>query len=951
MSENSMLRQRKTSHIAGANAEYVDALYERFLANPDAVSADWKSYFSNLPSINESTLNDTSHKTVQEYYLLKAKNSTRVEKLLAASTVSTEYERKQVKVVQLIAGYRNRGHQAARLDPLGIMHRDDVPDLQLHHYGLSDADLDLIFQTGTLFLGKPEATLAEILECLNQTYCKNVGVEYMHIVDTEERRWIQEYMETERSHPEYSKEEKLNIYDRIVAADGLESYLAGRYPGTKRFGLEGGESLIAILDECIQRLGSQGAKEIVIGMAHRGRLNVLVNILGKKPEELFDEFDGNQIMAYGAGDVKYHQGFSSNMITAGGETHIALASNPSHLEIVSPVVEGSVRARQDRRKDENHDMVVPIIVHGDAAFAGQGVVMETFQMSQTRGFHTGGTIHVIVNNQVGFTTSKREDARSTEYCTDVAKMVQAPIIHVNADNPEAVLFVTQLAVDYRTRFKKDIVIDMICYRRRGHNEADEPSGTQPIMYKHIKQHRSVLDLYGDQLMAEGVLTVDAVSEKKEAYRNNLTSEDNVVRAFVKEPNKSMFVDWSKYVGHDYDEHSDTSFDHKRLTELSEALLTYPDDLVVQRQVSKVLETRQQMASGLVPVNWGFAENAAYASLLDEGFTVRLTGQDCGRGTFSHRHAVLHDQTSGRAYIPLAHLTEEDDFWIYDSLLSEEAVLAFEYGYSTTTPSALSVWEAQFGDFANGAQVVIDQFIAAGEAKWNRVCGLTMLLPHGYEGQGPEHSSARLERFLQLCAQKNMEVCAPTTPAQIFHLLRRQMKRMMRKPLVIMSPKSLLRHPKAISLLQELSDGTFETVIDDPQVVEEQRHESISRIVLCSGKVYYDIKAEQEDECAENVTVIRLEQMYPPPVDTLMKVLAKYQHATSLVWCQEEPRNQGAYYRMKFELGDDLTMMNNKWKMTYAGRPAAASPAVGYAFLHAREQKQLVRDALGLAAVK
>lgn len=595
-------------------------------------------------------------------------------------------------------------------------------------------------------------------------------------------------------------------------------------------------------------------------MAHRGRLNVLVNTLGKNPRDLFDEFEGKKIVELGSGDVKYHQGFSSNVMTSGGEVHLALAFNPSHLEIVSPVVEGSVRARQDRRKDSSGDKVVPISIHGDAAFAGQGVVMETFQMSQTRAYKTGGTIHLVINNQVGFTTSRQDDARSTEYATDVAKMIQAPIFHVNGDDPEAVLFVTQLAVDYRMQFKRDVVIDLVCYRRRGHNEADEPSGTQPLMYQQIAKQRTTRELYADALVNAGVLSAEQVQSKIDDYRDALDNGLHVVKSLVKEPNKELFVDWRPYLGHAWTARHDTRFDLKTLQELSSKMLEVPEGFVVQRQVSKIYEDRQKMAAGGLPINWGFAETLAYATLLFEGHPVRMTGQDVGRGTFSHRHAVLHNQKDDSVYVPLANLFDgQPRLDIYDSFLSEEAVLAFEYGFATTTPNSLVIWEAQFGDFANGAQVVIDQFITSGESKWGRLCGLTMLLPHGYEGQGPEHSSARLERYLQLCAEQNIQVCVPTTPAQVYHMLRRQVIRPLRKPLVVMTPKSLLRHKLAISTLEDLANGSFQTVIPEIDSLDPKK---VDRVVLCSGKVYYDLLEKRRAEGREDTAIVRIEQLYP-----------------------------------------------------------------------------------------
>jgi 2-oxoglutarate dehydrogenase E1 component len=631
-------------------------------------------------------------------------------------------------------------------------------------------------------------------------------------------------------------------------------------------------------------------------------------------------------------------------MTPGGELHLALAFNPSHLEIVSPVVEGSVRARQERRKDEVGELVAPIVIHGDAAFAGQGVVMETFQMSQTRAYKTGGTIHIVLNNQVGFTTNKREDARSTEYCTDVAKMVQAPIFHVNADDPEAVLFVTQMAVDYRTEFRKDVVIDLVCYRRRGHNEADEPSVTQPLMYRKIKQHKTTRDLYAARLIAEGVITEQEDQAQVELYRDSLDRGEPLVSGLVSEPNQSLFVDWSPYLGHEWTLEAETGMDLHDMQALAHDTNVAPDNFPLQRQVAKILEDRRKMAAGATPVNWGFAETLAYASLLRAGYPVRLTGQDVGRGTFSHRHAVLHNQKDESVHIPLQHIEEEQaPFVIYDSLLSEEAVLAFEYGYSTTMPRGLVIWEAQFGDFANGAQVVIDQFITSGEHKWSRLCGLTMLLPHGYEGQGPEHSSARLERFMQLCAEHNIQVCMPSTPAQVFHMLRRQAIRPLRKPLIVMSPKSLLRHKEAISSLEDLAQGRFYNVLDESDDLDKAK---VRRVVICSGKVYYDLRAARREREIDHIAILRLEQLYPFPEAELLEALSGYPNVEDAVWCQEEPMNQGAWYSSQHHMRRIIHRHKVDVYLRYVGREASAAPAAGYMALHLRQQEQFIDDALG-----
>ncbi|WP_442108835.1 2-oxoglutarate dehydrogenase E1 component [Pseudomonas sp. NUPR-001] len=940
MQESVMQRMWESAHLSGGNAAYVEELYELYLHDPNAVPEEWRTYFQKLPA-EGSTATDVSHSTIRDHFVLLAKNQRRAQPVSAGS-VSSEHEKKQVEVLRLIQAYRMRGHQAAKLDPLGLWQRPAPVDLSINHYGLTNADLDTTFRAGDLFIGKEEASLREIFDALQQTYCRTIGAEFTHIVDSEQRSWFQQRLESVRGRPAVSADVQSHLLERVTAAEGLEKYLGTKYPGTKRFGLEGGESLIPMLDEMIQRSGSYGTKEVVIGMAHRGRLNVLVNTFGKNPRELFDEFEGKKKVELGSGDVKYHQGFSSNVMTAGGEVHLAMAFNPSHLEIVSPVVEGSVRARQDRRNDTVGDKVLPISLHGDAAFAGQGVVMETFQMSQTRGFKTGGTVHIVINNQVGFTISNPLDSRSTEYATDVAKMIQAPILHVNGDDPEAVLFVTQLAIDYRMQFKRDVVIDLVCYRRRGHNEADEPNGTQPLMYQQIAKQRTTRELYAESLIQAGRLDAERVQAKVDEYRNALDNGLHVVKSLVKEPNKELFVDWRPYLGHTWTARHDTRFDLKTLQELSAKLLELPEGFVVQRQVSKIYEDRQKMQAGGLPINWGYAETMAYATLLFEGHPIRMTGQDIGRGTFSHRHAVLHNQKDASTYLPLKNLyAGQPRFDLYDSFLSEEAVLAFEYGYSTTTPNALVIWEAQFGDFANGAQVVVDQFITSGEHKWGRLCGLTMLLPHGYEGQGPEHSSARLERYLQLCAEHNVQVCVPTTPAQIYHLLRRQVIRPLRKPLIVLTPKSLLRHKLAISTLEELAEGSFQTVIPEIDTLDPKK---VTRLVLCSGKVYYDLLEKRRAEGREDIAIVRIEQLYPFPEDDLVEILAPYTNLKDVVWCQEEPMNQGAWYSSQHHMRRILTRHNKELVLEYAGRDASAAPACGYASMHAEQQEKLLQDA-------
>ena len=944
MHESIMEKLWGTSHLDGTNSSYLEELYEAYLLDPNSVSEEWRDEFNKLPRVNDTVHSEIPHTPIRDHFLLLGKSHKKISASTLSPSISNDHEQKQLKVHQLATAYRFRGHQAANLDPLGLMQRESVPDLALSYHGLSEADYDTNFSTPSLYFGGDEATLKDIVTNLQKTYCSSIGAEFTHIVDTGERRWIEQRMESVKSSPELGKAAKLHILERLTAGEGLEKYLQNKYPGTKRFGLEGAESLIPLVDELIQRAGSYGTKEVVLGMAHRGRLNILVNILGKNPRDLFDEFEGKSIYNMGSGDVKYHQGFSSNVMTQGGELHLAMAFNPSHLEIVSPVVEGSVRGRQDRRNDEAGDLVIPVSIHGDAAFAGQGVVMETFQMSQTRGFKTGGTIHIVVNNQVGFTISKQEDARSTEYCTDIAKMVQAPILHVNGDDPEAVVFATQIAVDYRQQFKKDVVIDLYCYRRRGHNEADEPAMTQPVMYTKIRNQKTTLQLYGQSLVNDAVISEQELNQVFEDYRGALENGQHVAKSLVMEPNDSLFVDWTPYLNQPFDDYFDTSIDIKKLQQLATQINTVPGDFVMQRQVAKNIDDRLKMAAGAMPVNWGFAETLAYATILDQGNPIRMTGQDIGRGTFVHRFAVLHHAKDASTYVPLENLSKDQpQFSLYDSFLSEEAVLAYEYGYSTTTPNALVIWEAQFGDFANGAQVVIDQFITSGEHKWGRLCGLVMLLPHGYEGQGPEHSSARLERYLQLCAEQNIQVCVPTTPAQVYHMLRRQATRNLRKPLVVMSPKSLLRHKDATSTLDELANGHFKTVIDevDTSIIKD----GVDRVVFCSGKVYYELVEKRRVDEQQNVAIIRIEQLYPFPEAALSEAMEGYPNVKNVAWCQEEPMNQGAWYSSQHHMRHVCQKVSPDLYLHYAGREASAAPAAGYMALHLEQQHKLIEDAL------
>ncbi len=945
--ESTFERMRRTSHLAAGNFSYMESMYDRWLANPGDVPRNWRSYFERLPNLGEVSGADVRHSTIVAHFERLGRNRFKARPEAAATDLSNEHNRKQAAVSELIASYRQYGHEEANIDPLGLMPRRRIRELDpLSNPILGAADLDDVFQVGSFHFGTETATLRAFVAALRETYCRTIGLEYTHIVNLDEVAWLEQRIESSRAQINPDTSGKLHLLERLTAAEGLETYLHNRYPGTKRFGLDGCESFIPLLDHSIQRIGASGCVECVIGMAHRGRLNVLVNILGKQPSDLFDEFEGKSVAALGSGDVKYHLGFSSDVHTPGGTLHLALSFNPSHLEIVAPVVQGSVRARQDRRSDPEGHLVVPIIVHGDAAFAGQGVVMESFQMSQTRGYSTGGSLHVILNNQIGFTTDERQDARSTEYCSEVAKIVQAPIFHVNADDPEAVLFVTELAVDYRMKYKKDVVIDLVGYRRHGHNEAEDPTRTQPVMYRRIHDLPRVSASYARQLISEGVIDESGVQKMASEYREALASGRHVALSLSSEPDASLFVNWLPYVGAAYDETIDTRFDEARLRKLASRLDRMPEGFELHKQVRSVLDDRLRMAAGARPVNWGFAEIMAYASLIDEGIPVRLTGQDVAIGTFSHRHARIYNQRDGAACTPLQELRSDVSFDIYNSLLSEEAVLAFEYGYAATTPTSLTIWEAQFGDFANGAQVVIDQFISSGELKWGRLCGLVMLLPHGYDGAGPEHSSARLERFLQLCAQDNMVLVVPSTPAQVFHMFRRHMKVPTRRPLVVMSAKNLLRYREAVSSIDELTQGHFCTVLPDPYKLNPQ---SVERVIICSGKVFYELSHRRHEVGLEGVDIIRIEQYFPFPQVALSRELDTYPSLKSIVWCQEEPRNQGAWFSSRHRIEHAIAASRHQVALTYAGREASAAPACGYLSRHIEEQRTLVDNALGISA--
>ena len=930
--------------LFGGNAPYVEEMYEKYLDNPGSVPDTWRDYFDALqhvPAPDGSNARDVAHLPVVNAFAQRAKSGgTRV----VLASADAEMGRKRTAAQQLIAAYRNVGQRWADLDPLKRTERPNIPEMDPAFYGFADADQETVFDTSNTFFGKNSMSLRELLNALRETYCGTLGAEYMYATDQDEKRWWQQKLESVRSKPNFNAEKKKHILGRLTAAEGLERFLHTKYVGQKRFSLEGGESFIAAMDELIQAAGSQGVQEIVIGMAHRGRLNVLVNTMGKQPKDLFAEFDHTAPEELTAGDVKYHQGFSSDVSTPGGPVHLSLAFNPSHLEIVNPVVQGSVRARMDRRSDPLGKQVLPVLVHGDAAFGGQGVNQETLALAQTRGYTTGGTVHIIINNQIGFTTSDPRDMRSSAFCTDIVKMVEAPVLHVNADDPEAVVLATQFALEYRMKFRKDVVVDIICFRKLGHNEQDTPSLTQPLMYKKIGAHPGTRKLFADKLTAQG-LGETLGDDMAKAYRAALDEGRHAADPVLTNFKTKFTVDWAPFLGKKWTDVGDTALPLGEWKRLAERLTTIPSTVTPHQLVRKVYDDRAAMGRGDIPVDWGMGEHMAFASLVASGYPVRLSGEDSGRGTFTHRHAVIHDQNREKwdvgTYVPLQNVADgQAPFVVIDSILSEEAVLGFEYGYASNDPNTMVIWEAQFGDFANGAQVVIDQFIASGEVKWGRVNGLTLMLPHGYEGQGPEHSSARLERFMQLAADTNMQIVQPTTASQIFHVLRRQMVRNVRKPLVIMTPKSLLRNKDATSALSDFTRGGFQTVIGE---LKEIKPEKVKRMVVCSGKVYYDLVKKREERGSDDVAIVRIEQLYPFAHKAFANEIKKYPNATEIVWAQDEPQNQGAWFFVQHYIHENML---DGQKLGYSGRAASASPAVGYSHLHQEQQKALVDGAFG-----
>jgi len=916
--------------------EYIEQLFEQYRHDPASLPAQWQAYFAGVSPDASDAAPSHSEMLARMVPTGVARAPGPVARATAAAASSHNDIEHPSKALYLIQAYRMHGHMHADLDPLKLNPRRPSPELDLAYYGLSAADMDKSFPTGDLAAAR-QLPLRDIVALLEETYCGHIGPEFMHITDSARRHWIQERLERVRSKPDYDTDTRRHIFGRIMHAEEFERFLHTRYAGQKRFSLEGGESLIPMLDVLIQESGSNGTKEIIMGMAHRGRLNVLANIMGKSMAEIFSEFEGTKLedAAQGQGDVKYHLGFSSDVLTPGGVVHVSLGFNPSHLEIITPVVLGSVRARQCRRRDKARREVLGVLIHGDAAFAGQGVVAESLELSKLRGFRVGGSIHIVVNNQIGFTVNPF-DARSSNYCTDIAKIVNAPILHVNGDDPEACCLATEIAVEYRNHFREDIVIDLICYRRHGHNETDSPEVTQPVMYRRIGEHPTIEQLYRDKLVEHRIMTKEDSEAMVETYRDGLDKLRRADRP-APSPANSLQGRWEGFVREGAEE-PDTAVTAKTLAELARTVHRLPAEFSLHARVEKIYEGRIQMMDGHQPIDWGCGETMAYATLVDEGGWVRLCGEDSGRSTFFHRHAVVYDQKTGKAMIPLRQVENDDlsHFTVIDSMLSEMAVLGYEYGYSVAEPRALCIWEAQYGDFANVAQVVIDQFIAAGESKWNRMSGLVLWLPHGYEGQGAEHSSARLERFLQLCAENNLLVVYPSTPAQLFHLFRRQLLGKMRKPLIMMAPKSMLRQKLSFSSLEDFTSGGFKPVIGETDAAIQPSR--TRRLLLCSGKVYYDLLEERNLKGITDVAMVRIERLYPFPYDELKQVTADFASTHEIVWVQEEPLNQGAWFQIEHCIDECLHAGQNLYRLT---RPAAASPAVGSAKRHKMQQDNLV----------
>ena len=953
---------KKTSFLAGVNSRQIEELYTQYLENPSSLTPDWRNFFQGLGDEEKNIIDNSNGPSWSRKKPIKIKIDKSIkinlEKENSSSDLKdisvTQAAKDSVRAIMLIRAYRIRGHLIANLDPLGIQQRDEHPELKPETYGFTQKDHKReIFLDGVLGLQK--ANLNTILKILKKTYSSNIGYEFMHMGDPQEKAWIRDRIEGPEKEITFTKNGRKAILNKILQAEGFEKYLHVKFVGTKRFGLDGAESLIPALEQIIKRGGNLGVKEIKIGMPHRGRLNVLANVMGKPFKAIFSEFFGKSVSAKKdfEGDVKYHLGASSNREFDGNVVHISLTDNPSHLEAVNPVVLGQVRAKQFFHKDPERKKVIPVLIHGDAAFAGQGVVAECFAMSGLPGHNIGGTIHVIVNNQIGFTTAPRF-ARSSPYPSDVAKLAQAPIFHVNGDDPEAVVHCAKVATEYRQKFNRDVVIDMVCYRRFGHNEGDEPSFTQPLMYKKIKSHPTTLNIYSETIANDGLLTRDQISKQKEDFKKFLEKEYKASETYKSELKWFEGV-WSRFKpGLGKDKRGVSGVDKDKLMQIGKKISTYPADFVIHKTLAKVFKQRFDMFDKNLPIDWSTAEALAFGTLLNEGFSVRLSGQDSGRGTFSQRHAVLRNQENHDRYIPCNNISKKQkNIEVIDSLLSELAVLGFEFGYSLSEPETLVLWEAQFGDFANGAQVIIDQFITSGEAKWGRASGLVMLLPHGYEGQGPEHSSARLERFLQMCAGENIQVMNCTTPANYFHALRRQIHRAFRKPLILMTPKSLLRHKRCVSTMKDFTKkNSFHRVLEDDAYHTESnlltlaRDKKISKVVICSGKVYFDLIESREKTKNNKVVFIRIEQIYPFPLKTLANLVKRYPNA-EFIWCQEEPKNMGAWNTVRIYIERSIAMTKiGQSKVKYVGRKASSSTATGNLNKHVAQQREILEKIVG-----
>ena len=964
-----------TSFLSKSNSSYIEQMYEKFCNDPNQLPDSWKQYFDALGEekelINKETNGaswapkkiksnvdidlDSYEKFIPSNLSYSIEEKIKKEKPQSSPIELEQSTKDSVRAIMMIRAYRIRGHLQADLDPLGLIKKENCPELLPETYGFTENDLDKkIFLDEVL--GLKYATLREILEILNRTYCSNIGIEFMHMTDPEEKSWIQQRIEGKDKEIQFTERGRKAILNRLIEAEGFEKYLAKKYVGTKRFGLDGCESLIPAMEQIVKRGGALGCKEVKIGMPHRGRLNILTNVIQKPLKKIFKEFSGDPGIASGgvSGDVKYHLGASANREFDNNLVHVSLTANPSHLEAVNPVVLGQVRAKQDYHDDAERNKVIPILLHGDAAFAGQGIVAECFAMSGLTGHNIGGTIHIIVNNQIGFTTQP-EFSRSSPYPSEVAKMVQAPIFHVNGDDPEAVTYCAKVATEYRQKFKRDVVLDIFCYRKYGHNEGDEPSFTQPLMYKKIKEHPSTLQKFADRLISEKVLTKKEFEDEKNAYQKRLDEEFEASKSYISNEHDWFTGVWSKFtteLGHD--RRGDTGIEIEKIKNLGKKLAHIPEGFNAHKTISRIYDARSKMFETGKDFDWAMAETLAFASLVDEGYGVRLVGQDSVRGTFSQRHAAINDQVTGERYYPLKHISnEQGQVEIIDSLLSEMGVLGFEYGYSLTDPDTLVLWEAQFGDFANGAQVIFDQFISSGEKKWTRASGLVMLLPHGYEGQGPEHSSARLERYLQACAQENIQVVNCTTPANYFHVLRRQIHRTFRKPLVVFTPKSLLRHKRCISEIEDFTkQNSFHRVLSDRaeysayNLIPLAKDDEIEKVILCSGKVYFDLVDERENLKANKVQIVRIEQLYPFPVKTLARHISRFKNAKKFVWCQEEPYNMGAWNHVEPYINRTLEYIKaNSTKVIYTGRTPSASPATGFLKKHLAQQLEIVNKAI------